>query len=300
MRPVQDLWGQLVEKKLWPIALVLVAALVAVPLVLAKSPAPDSGQSAGGGPPVAATAADLRTSDEAVVSVAEEQIEGVRLRGRVKDPFKQQHVPAQPSAEGGSGPIGQPGAGSTTGGGDGSGDSGGGTGGDGGTGDDAPETFTYASIDVAFGRAGTPLREIRNVPRLTPLPNASNPIVIFLGMRGDHETAVFMLSSDVHAQGDGRCVPSVKLCESIELRQDDVVFLDVRSADGSVVQYELSVVVVELHETTSKQQAKRSQARAARSRLWLERVRGPREPRRAVPRASAGAAPQVPVLTPLP
>ncbi|HMJ01360.1 MAG TPA: hypothetical protein VK506_00375 [Conexibacter sp.] len=301
MRAVRDLGGQLVERRLWPVALVLVVALVAVPLVLAKSPTPDAGaEAAADAPPVAAVAAaaDLRTPGEPVVSVAEE-VERAPLRGRLKNPFRQQHVPKQ-SSEGSGGLIvllpprfGGGGGGELPGG-------TGGTGGSGGAGEEQPpETYRYASIDVRFGRAGSPLREIRDVPRLTPLPNAANPIVIFIGMRGDHETAVFMLSTDVHAQGDGRCTPSVSLCEAIELRQDDVAFLDVRAEDGTVTQYELDLVHVEVHETTSKGKASGTYARSSRADAPLGHV-GRASETRAVPQASAGATSSAPALAPLP
>ena len=72
---------------------------------------------------------------------------------------------------------------------------------------------------MRFGRAGTPLRAIEDVPRLTPLPNAAQPIVVFLGMRRDHATAVFLVSTDVHAQGHGQMRPVAKQCEAIELQQ---------------------------------------------------------------------------------
>ncbi len=299
MKAVRDLWAQLVEKRLWPVALVLVVALVAVPLVLAKSPEPAAEQS--DAPPVAAAAAaaDLRDPDGPVVSVAA-AIEGVPLRGRPKNPFRQQHVPKESGPEGrDSVPVEVPETG---------GDTGGPTDGD-DTGDEQPppQTYRYASIDVRFGRAGGSLREIRDVPRLTALPKAANPIVIFLGMRGDHETAVFLLSTDVHAQGDGRCVPSIKLCEAIELRQDDVAFLDVRDENGVVTQYELDLVEVELHETTSKGKASGTYASSSRAALPAKR-RGTRlarlgragETRRVGPQASAGATAGAPTLTPLP
>lgn len=293
MSPVRELWSQLVEKRLWPLALVLVAALVAVPLVLARSASPAADDAASGAPPVAAVAAaaDLRAPGEPVISMAAE-VAGAPLRGSAKNPFVQQHVPKAQAAAGGDGAIEAPAAP----GGD------GGSGGDGGgAGDEQPpEIYRYASIDVRFGRAGSPLREIRDVPRLTALPHASNPIVIFLGMRADHETAVFMLSTDVNAQGDGRCTPSPRLCEAIELRQDDVAFLDVRAQDGTVTQYELDLVAVEVHETTSKTKATGSYARSARADELLERVDRAHGARQATPVASAGATPRAPSLTPLP
>lgn len=272
MRPLRDAWSQLVERRLWPLALALALGVVAVPLVLAKQPAPGEASSAPARPVApAAAAAGVGGPVPAVVRAVEEDAAGAPLRGRPKDPFRQQHVPrpASPSTGTGDGPSGMGDGGATA--------PGGGVDapapGAGGEDEPPEKTYRYASIDVRFGRAGTPLREIRDVPRLAPLPNAANPIVIFLGMRGDHETAVFMLSTDVHAQGDGRCVPSEKVCEAIELRLDDVAFLDVSAADGTVTQYELSVVAVELHETTSRTRAARAHARTSRSGRWLVRQR---------------------------
>jgi hypothetical protein len=298
MRPVRDLWGQLVEKRLWPVALLLVVALVAVPLGLAKSPDPAAEEAVrSDAPPVAAAAAaaDLQAPDEPVVSIAAEVVEAP-LRGRAKNPFRQQHVP-KPVDEGPGGALQSeppaPGGGEPGGTGDGDG------GAHGGDGEEQPQpTYTYASIEVRFGRAGSRLREIRDVPRLTALPKASNPIVIFIGMRGDRETAVFMLSTDVNAQGDGRCRPSVKLCETIELREGDIAFLDVRDEDGAVTQYELDLVDVALHETTSEGKASRTLARSSRTRAHrrLARLGRAHATRRIGPPAASGSA----ALTPLP
>jgi hypothetical protein len=296
MKPVRDLWSELVERRLWPVALLLVVALVAVPVVLAKQPSSED-TARTEAPPLAASAAaaDLRTAGEPVVSVAEGVTQSP-LRGAAKNPFRQQHLPARP------GEGGVPATGAATapepiaGGGEtgGSGDANGGAGDQG----QAPQTFVYASIDVRFGRAGSPLRAIHDVPRLTPLPRAANPIVIFMGMRGDHETAVFLVSTDVHAQGEGHCTPSAKVCEAIELRRDEIALLDYRAADGSVTQYELDLADVTLHETTSKATAQASEARARDS--WLERDGRSSAADRATLRAAAGSAPRTPVLTPLP
>ncbi len=295
MRALRDLWSELIERRLWPVALLLVVALVAVPVVLAKRPSADETTADTGTPPAAAAAhaADLRSAGEPVVSVAVGPGADAPLRGHAKNPFKQQHVPARPTSEHGTPATGTaPTTGDTTGGGK--------TGGAGGGGDQgqAPPTYTYASIDVRFGRAGLPLREIHNVPHLTPLPSAADPIVIFMGMRADHETAVFMISTDVHAQGEGTCVPSKKLCEAIELRRDEIALLDVAAADGTVTQYELDLADVTLHETTSKAKAQATVAKARAS--WLQRDGAGASVRGRTPRAAVGTAPRAPSLTPLP
>lgn len=289
MRAVREVWSEMVERRLWPIALLLVAALVAVPVLLAKQPAAETAAAGDTAPAAAAASAEVRTPGEPVVSLAPGMDAGAPLRGHAKNPFKQQHLPARPAVAGGTPAHG----GSATG-----GASDGGGSGSGGGGAPQPQTYAYASIDVRFGRAGLTLRALHDVPRLTPLPSAAQPIVIFMGMRADHETAVFMVSTDVHAQGEGRCVPSRKLCEAIELRRGEIALLDWAEPDGSVTQYELDLTDVTLHLTTSKAQAQATRVRARAS--WLAGGGKDASAGGASVLAVTGASSQAPSLTPLP
>jgi len=271
MRPLRNLVNELVERRLWPVALLLVVALVAVPLLLAKPSSPAGDGAAGVSTPAPAPAAAAAPplpggsgpGGEPVVSVAAADEPSAPLRGHEKDPFRQQHVPAASTATASS-TAGAGGAGGASGG-SGAAPSPGGGGSTGGTPPPAPHTYTYASIDVRFGKAGQTLHAHDDVPRLTPLPGPIKPIVVFMGMRADHQTAVFLVSTDVHAQGDGRCVPSKKLCEAIELQRGQTALLDWAEPDGSVTQYELDLVDVTLHETTSKALADRAYARTSRA-----------------------------------
>jgi hypothetical protein len=269
MRPVRNLLNELVERRLWPVALLLVVALVAVPMLLAKSPssATDEGAPAATAPVAAAAAAAATAgappNGAPIVSLAQGDEPNAPLRGHAKNPFRQQHV----EAESGTGAAAAasteaPESASSS-----------PAGGDGGIGDSRPAegappqpkpTFVYASVDVRFGHAARRLRAIRDVPRLTPLPNATHPIVVFLGMRRDRATAVFLVSTDVHVQGLGQCVPSRKDCEAIELREGEAALLDFTEPDGTVEQYELDLVAVTLHETTSEAVARRAFARVSR------------------------------------
>lgn len=324
MRPVRDLWAELVERRLWPVALLLVAALVAVPVVFAKKPSAEQTAALGTDAP-AVPAAAAQPPGEPVVSVAAGVVQAP-LIGRAKDPFHQQFVPSRAATAGAGAPNGAP----TTGaGGSGPATGGAGGGGSGGKANPAPRTYVYASVDVHFGRAASPLTEIKDVPRLAPLPSAGDPILIFMGTRADHETAVFMLSTDVKAQGDGRCVPSAKTCEAIELRRGGVALLDVTGADGFVTQYELDLDDVALHTTSSKATASAAYARASAAGRRIVRgsaataalasalqwspsagvltaanldwaQRDGSTPAGGTPQASAGAVSRTPVLTPLP
>jgi hypothetical protein len=325
MRAIRDVWAELVERRLWPVALLLLAALVAAPVLLAKH-VPAQQQVASAGPDAPPVGAPAPPPGEPVVSVASGPSGSAPLLGRAKDPFHQQFVPARAASGGGTAPAGSGTATTPTGGG---GGSTGGAGSPGGSAKPAPRTYVYASVDVSFGRAGSPLKQIKDVPRLAPLPSASDPIVIFMGTRSDHETAVFMLSTDVKAQGDGRCVPSATTCEAIELRRGGVALLDVTDANGFVTQYELDLDGVALHTTTSQAAASAANARVSTvgrrllhtnaaqvalaralhwsvaggaltgTRLaWLSREGS--VPGVGTPEASAGAAASPPVLTSLP
>lgn len=265
MSQLRDLFSDLVEKRLWPLALLLVGGLVAVPFVLAKS-APSGSTTP---PPPAAVAAPATASapGEPVVSVAQGATPSAPLHGRAKDPFKQQYVQAQPnttstaSTTTTSGTTTTPSSSGTSGG---SGSTGGGT-----APQPKPTLYAIVHLTVAFGKAGTDLRTFHDVARLSALPSSRNPVAIFLGMRKDLATAVFMLSTDVHAQGDGRCTPSRSDCEAIEMKEGQTELLDVAANDGKVTEYELDLLKVKIDWTTSKSQAQAAYARASHAGLRL-------------------------------
>jgi hypothetical protein len=261
---VRELFSDLVERRLWPVALLLVGALVAVPVVLKKSPA---GESAAKPSAAAVAPAQPAVAGEPAVQVTSGGTLGhAPLRGHAKNPFHQFYGAAKPAAAttvtstGSSTGTGSPApaAGGTP---------------SGGSTPPKPSTPVYvtASIDVRFGKAGGTLRRIGDVPRLTPLPSAANPVAIFLGMRKDLRTAVFMISSDVGVHGDGTCLPDRKSCEAIELTEGGVALLDVTADDGTVTQYELDLVKVTLQQTTDKAAAQASYARASRAGRRLMR-----------------------------
>src|SRR3954464_15458854 len=86
-----DTWRPLVERKLWPVAILLIAAAAAVPLLLGKEPADPAG-------PAAASA--LKSDDSTLASVpivAPGDGDGSGRRhvlGSPKNPFKPNATPA--------------------------------------------------------------------------------------------------------------------------------------------------------------------------------------------------------------
>src|SRR4051812_39862244 len=89
---LRNVLHDLIEKRLWPVAVALVAALVAVPVVLGGS------SDAGSATPVADASANglvnHRDAARAEVVSLEQQAAGqVQRKGAVHDPFVQHHQP---------------------------------------------------------------------------------------------------------------------------------------------------------------------------------------------------------------
>jgi hypothetical protein len=223
-----DLWHDLREKRLWPVAALLLAGLVAVPVLLAK-PAEDPGP-----PPALETPAAAEKKEEngqlAQVTLESTEVDASGSTLGVFDPsnpFKppKKVVQASKDQTGSSsqaGPSDQTQAGDTGGSG-GKSDDGASTGGGstppssgGGTTppDDGgePTTTVYKYVvDVTFTANGR-TRRIKGMEKLDMLPNQSSPLLIAMGVTVDGGNAVFMVDSTLKAAGEGSCKPSGKEC----------------------------------------------------------------------------------------
>jgi len=97
----------------------------------------------------------------------------------------------------------------------------------------APETDYSYTADVQFGQVDD-LRRYATVQRLGLIPSRKMPLIMYLGVSTDHETAVFMIDSRLSQGGEGTCVPKDTLCTFLELKptpsQDEHHFMD---ADGN-------------------------------------------------------------------
>jgi hypothetical protein len=313
MRPLRNLLNELVERRLWPVALLLLVALVAVPLLLAKPASSPDDATSSAPPPAAAQAAaaavrrapaEVPPGGEAVVAVAQADQPDAPLRGSKKNPFRQQHVSPEPNLSGSSTATS---AGTSNG----TGETGSGDTGSGGTVTQPPvRMYWYPSIDVRFGHAGRKLSLIEDFPPLAALPRAQKPVVIFLGVRRrDHETAGFLVSTDVRVQGTYRsaCFPDADPCQVIAMRRGDVVFFDYTEVDGSVVQYELELLNLTRRVTDSPARADAAYARSSRLARRALRHAARRASARHAPAHGArvatavtGTTPRAPALEPLP
>jgi hypothetical protein len=222
-----DLWYDLREKRLWPVAVLLAAALVAVPLVLAK-PAEDP-------PPVAspagpAKAEDARAQALAIKALDEDAVPASKLDTySAKNPFKPlvkkrsvkkvaEQLASGPSAAGSESPSGGGGSDLSLSPGSEVPSSGGG---DAGPGPDAPtrpdgpgktKTTQYEYVVDATFTANGHKRKVKRMERLEMLPNRASPLLLFLGVSPNAGNAVFLVDSTLHAAGEGTCKPSGSEC----------------------------------------------------------------------------------------
>jgi hypothetical protein len=230
---------------------VLVGALVVVPLVLSKSPSSTQTRAAVTPPVSAPDASGQRVSlagSEPTVSV----------HGKQRDPFTQQFVHKPTTVTAGLGAAVAQAASSTTtpsltatpggvssgassgSGGSSSGGSSGSSGGGSSTSKTTSSSAPTSQVEVKFGKASGKLTTYK-LSALNALPGNGDPIVIFTGLLKDGKTAVFLVTSDATAQGDGKCSPSSTVCASLLMKADQVEFLDVVGASGTTVQYELDM-----------------------------------------------------------
>ena len=96
-----------------------------------------------------------------------------------------------------------------------------------------PVTDYSYTADIQFGLVDD-LERYASVQRLGLIPSRHLPLIMYLGVTADHETAVFMVDSRLSQGGEGHCVPKDSLCTFIELQangeQDEHHF---RDADGN-------------------------------------------------------------------
>jgi hypothetical protein len=250
-----DLWQDLRAKRLWPVAVALLAATVAVPVLLSKpaeTPAPSTG----------ATQAS-NTDKLPTVALDASSVAGSHLNVfDEKNPFSALSDPAATTSATDTGSTGSgatlptggglPGtSGSTTGtGSTGTGSSSGGTSGS-GTGTQPPvgpdgkpvepgvHYFAY-SADVRFGTRGH-LKTYKAIHDLDLLPSGESPIVAFMGVK-DGDTAVFFIADPAfRADGEGECVPDADNCMFLYLKKDADKNEETLSAQNGQIEYVLEL-----------------------------------------------------------
>jgi len=292
---LRNVLHDLVQKKLWPVAIALVAAVIAVPIVL--------GGSSDAGAPAASVAAtptgpnglaDHRDAARAqVVSLEEQSTRPVDRPGKTRDPFVQHHVPKDPAAEVAAAVNNAVDAANQA-----SSQISGGASADTGASSGpsvdvtTPSTDTTAptttpkkqapssSADPAdtyhvalkFGEAGAE-KTYNNVARLTPLPSADNPFFVFLGLKSDGKSAVFLVDAGAVPSGDGTCEPDPDNCEQVVLKKGDIEFFELQSGTAGVVQYQLELKSISTGKASTKASAARAHTReSAAGREYIRQL----------------------------
>lgn len=213
---VQDIWHDLREKRLWPIAVVLAVAILAIPVVMTQSsaapvlPAPTA--------PTGAVAQETIELDSANAAASGR---GSSLEVfSEKNPFKPpKGVTATASAadstatEAGASSDEAKGGGGAKGGGDTTSP----------PSDDVPQplpeptTTEYEYVaDVTFWN-GERRRKVKGMRKLEMLPSQVAPVLIFMGTADKGGNAVFLVDSTLRATGEGNCVPSAASCAFVHI-----------------------------------------------------------------------------------
>lgn len=274
---LQTIWADLVEKRLWPVAVAMVIALVAIPLlVTGKSSTPTAQTFAGTVTgPTAPQAGNLGPTALSAPQVKLLQATTRHAASGPRDPFGQPKIPkvTVKAVQVGPGPSsGSSGGSSST--------QSAGTSTPSttvgptttttpspkpGSGKSATDTSLYR-VSLRVGQSGS-LKAHSSVQRLSPLPSVTDPFFVFMGVLSDGKTAVFLLSSDAKATGDGVCKPTPDNCQTVEMKADDIEFFDVAGSDPTAAptQYELDLSrIIKTHAATGAVAA-RARARVAQS-----------------------------------
>jgi hypothetical protein len=271
MSALTNVWRQLVQRRLWPVAILLIAAVAAVPLALAEDPQPAA-------PAAAAPATDDTSGETALAAqpivaqaTAADRRKRRKVLGSAKNPFgvpKTEQPGSAPAPNSDGTTVASEPSGQSESSGENDTPSGGGSAPSGGGSAPAPATpvtpepeprkYALNELTVRFGDAeGGPER--RSLERLQPLPSAEDPVLIYLGVLKDGKTAVFLVDHGVSAIGDGDCRPTPEECETVRLRAGDTEFFDVTDDTGQVTaQYQLDLIKIHRGTTASAARAKAS------------------------------------------
>jgi hypothetical protein len=268
-----DLWHDLKQKRLWPVAVVLIVATAAVPVLLSQ-PAEEGSEPVT--PPIGETAQNPLPAVDAETVPASSNLEVFDSH----NPFSpNKDVPrdlggddSSSSSSGSGGGSGKFPTGSSGGDGSSAASDAGGSGGSGSSPGDSSGggsgggTFWFTfQINVKFGPVGE-VKTKKGLKALDVLPNEENPVVVFMGMKDDGATALFMvLDPGIEASGEGNCTPSPDRCSFVELttsaKQDEVFLNSSRGEDYFLQLSKIERVKIDEPAKSSKANESRSARR---------------------------------------
>jgi hypothetical protein len=265
MTMVRSMITELREKHLWPVALALLVALVAVPLFLSKSTTP--------GPlaPLMPSATGPAPSLPAVSVTATPS--NARLTGKHRNPFHQQvkasssttvpggssstgHGSTATVSAGGTTTTASTGSGSTSTGSTGSTSTGTGSSSASGktpteSAHPAPLTGTESyqvALSITTSRGGV---EPLNPERLAVLPSAQDPRLIELGVLEGTDKVLFAVEPGTVLHGRGACTPGAIQCQIVSLSPGQIETISKRTSSGTTEVAQMAVTGVSIEHATA-------------------------------------------------
>jgi hypothetical protein len=269
MSALRRLADDLVEKRLWPVALLLVVALVAIPLVIG------GGSTAPAGPELATSSPPVRPAATATPAVELVGPPAVRSRpGKVRDPFRR--TKAKATTKPASASSSKPASGTSS---KVDGKTGGaGTGTSSGSTVQPSKTKRPAAVaplrapslaarsvyvTVAHFTGGTADWE-HPLERLAALGDAASPALAYLGVSRGGEYAIFLLGPAATAGGDdGACVVADS-CRAIGLRKGDKLEVEVKRPGTTARHFKLEIASLRRVARSSEAAAKREREHTAK------------------------------------
>ena len=263
--PLKRIARDLVDKKLWPVAVLLLAAIVAVPFLIGGSSAEEVPPPA----PVAAPAPGAPGS-KSLITMIDEGDGGKDTRpGRIKDPFYDPPAPPAPESASGASPAASAATAAAP-------PTGGGapSGGASPAPSSSPQTTPQPTTPRPAATSGyyrtvarwsaSERSKARPITRLTPFGGAETPAALYLGVtKSDASYAVFLLGPNATSTGDAECEQTD--CRVIGLKTGQSQVVTVQPSDGSAARtYRLEVASVKAVTTDA------ATARALRAKVHAD------------------------------
>lgn len=288
------------EKRLWPVAVVLLTALVAIPVLLSKSAAKVPVAAV---PPASASGSIAALKTALPVVTVSGLPSHSQLKGHGRDPFIQPKLGssgAPSTTTVGTTTNSTPGSsGSTT-----SGSTGGTTttptGGSGGTGggttttpggtttppiipshpaNPAPTGLTADQsyqVTVSITNSSGGVNLINPLQRLGLLPSNQRPMLINLGVLKGGKRTLFAVQPGTFFKGPGSCTPGPINCQVLSLGQDQIETLMKQTAGGLVSVAQFAVTKIAAHRfSSSKAATKARDSVSPLGRRLLSRSKSP-------------------------
>jgi hypothetical protein len=277
--------GQLRDKRLWPVVVALLVAIVAVPLFLSKSSASTPVAQLPRVGPAAPPAASLPAVSSQTGPVRS------RLKGHPRSPFAQQSSGKTPTTA--SATAVQASTAAT-----GSGSSGTGAATTPTTSNPATSTPTSTTpattptpitptakpkpaptaltatqsyrVVLAITNSSGGLNTIDPLERLSALPSDQQPLMVELGVLKGGKRVLFLVQRGTVLSGPGRCTPGPIDCEILSLAVDQTEALSMQSATGVVAVALFAVTAIKADEHPSDaaaDKARRTESAAGRALL---------------------------------